>query len=113
MYTHSSTIKLNIMKWIPLFLVSATLLASCNTGKNQGEETEASDIPMEQLGKHPVGQTIIPGAVSSGAVLEVSKDNDDRGKEIEGEKVEPEISFTHTGSHPVTIPTATAECDRN
>src|SRR3546814_20299030 len=110
MYTHSSTIKLNIMKWIPLFLVSATLLASCNTGKNQGEETEAADIPMEQVGKQPVGQTIIPGADSSGAVLEVANDTYDFGTVKEGEKVEHEFTFTNTGSQPLNVSTVQASC---
>lgn len=97
------------MKWTSLFLVSMTLLASCNSGKNQ-EEAEAADIPMEQLGKQPVGQTIIPGADSSGAVLEVADDAYDFGVIKEGEKVEHEFKFTNTGSSPLIVSNVQASC---
>jgi len=98
------------MKWMTLFLVSVALFVSCNNGKNQGEETEAADIPMEQVGKQPVGQTIIPGADSSGAVLEVSADSYDFGTVKEGEKVEHEFTFTNTGSEPLIISNVQASC---
>lgn len=98
------------MKWIPLCLVSMALLASCNNGKNQGEETEAADIPMEQVGKQPVGQTIIPGSDSSGAVLEVAEDAYDFGMVKEGEKVTHEFNFTNTGNSPLIISNVQASC---
>ncbi len=98
------------MKWIPLFLVSVVLSASCNNGKNQGEEAEAADIPMEQVGKQPVGQTIIPGADSSDAVMEVTADSYDFGTVKEGEKVEHEFTFTNTGSSPLIISNVQASC---
>lgn len=98
------------MKWIPLFLAGAALFASCNSGNNQGEETEAADIPMEQVGKQPVGQTIIPGADSSGAVLEVADDTYDFGTVKEGEKVEHEFTFTNTGSSPLILSNVQASC---
>ncbi|MGV3762521.1 MAG: DUF1573 domain-containing protein [Parapedobacter sp.] len=90
--------------------MSVTLLTSCNTGKDQGEETEAADIPMEQVGKQPVGQTIIPGADSTGAVLEVVDDAYDFGTVKEGEKVKHEFKFTNTGSSPLIISNVQASC---
>ncbi len=98
------------MKWIPLFLAGVTFLASCNNSKNGGEDTEAADIPMEQVGKQPVGQTIIPGADSSGAVLDVADDAYDFGVVKEGDKVEHEFIFTNTGSAPLIISNVQASC---
>jgi len=98
------------MKWLSLFLVSAMLLASCNNSKNQEQEAEAADIPMDEVGKQPVGQTIIPGADSSDAVLEVSEDAYDFGVVKEGEKVEHEFTFTNTGSSPLIISNVQASC---
>ena len=72
------------MKWIPLVLASVLILASCNAGDNQSEETEEADITMEQVGKKPVGQTIIPGADTSAAVLELADDSYDFGVVKEG-----------------------------
>lgn len=96
------------MKWIPLFLVSATLLASCNTGKNQ--DSESADIPMEQVGEQPVGQAVASGNDSSGAVLEVTDDAYEFGVITEGEKVEHEFTFTNTGSTPLIISNVQASC---
>ncbi|HWL00126.1 MAG TPA: DUF1573 domain-containing protein [Parapedobacter sp.] len=98
------------MKWLCLFLVSATLLASCNNSTNQEQEAEAADIPMDEVGKQPVGQTIIPGADSSDAVLEVGEDSYDFGVVKEGEKVEHEFTFTNTGSSPLIISNVQASC---
>lgn len=98
------------MKWIPLFFAGAAILASCNSNKNQEEEADAADIPMEQVGKQPVGQAIIPGADSSGAVLEVADDAYDFGVIEEGEKVEHEFTFTNTGSSPLIISNVQASC---
>ncbi|MEC3878799.1 DUF1573 domain-containing protein [Parapedobacter sp. 10938] len=98
------------MKWIPLFLMSMTLLVSCNSGNNQEGDTEAADIPMDQVGKQPVGQTIIPGADSSGAVMEVAEDAYDFGTVNEGEKVNHEFKFTNTGSAPLIISNVQASC---
>src|SRR5690606_20751934 len=98
------------MRWMTLFLVSVALFVSCNNGKNQGEETEAADIPMEQVGKQPVGQTIIPGSDSSGAVLEVAEDAYDFGTVKEGEKVTHEFNFTNTGNSPLIISNVQASC---
>jgi len=98
------------MKWLSLFLVSAMLLASCNNSKNQEQEAEAADIPMDEVGKQPVGQTIIPGADSSDAVLEVGEDSYDFGVVKEGEKVEHEFTFTNTGSSPLIISNVQASC---
>jgi hypothetical protein len=96
------------MKWIPLFFVGLMLIASCNTGKNQ--EQEAADIPLDQVGKQPVGQTVIPGTDSSGAVLEVENDSYDFGEIKEGEKVEHEFKFTNTGTSPLIISNVQASC---
>lgn len=98
------------MKWLSLFLVTAMLLASCNNSKNQEQEAEAADIPMDEVGKQPVGQTIIPGADSSDAVLEVGEDSYDFGVVKEGEKVEHEFTFTNTGSSPLIISNVQASC---
>lgn len=97
------------MKGIPLFFVGLILFASCNTGNNQENEA-AADIPMEQVGKQPVGQTIIPGADSSGAVLEVVDDAYDFGVVKEGEKVTHDFKFTNTGSSPLIVSNVQASC---
>lgn len=97
------------MKATHLFFVSLMLFASCNTGSKQ-ENEEAAEIPMEQIGKQPVGQTIIPGADSDGAVLEVTADSYDFGVVKEGEKVEHEFKFTNTGNSPLIVSNVQASC---
>ncbi|SEL06092.1 DUF1573 domain-containing protein [Parapedobacter koreensis] len=96
------------MKWISLFFLGLMLITSCNSGKNQ--EQEAEEIPLEQQGKQPVGQTIIPGSDSINAVLAVENDAYDFGKVKEGEKVEHEFKFTNTGTSPLIISNVQASC---
>ena len=96
------------MKWIPLFLTSVTLLASCNTGNNQGGETQASDVTGAQVGQ-AVGQDAT-AADTSGAVLEAVEDSYDFGTVKEGEKVEHEFAFTNTGSSPLILSNVQASC---
>jgi len=96
------------MKWMSLFVVGAMLILSCNAGRNQ--EQEAAEIPLDQVGKQPVGQAIIPGADSATAVLEVQNDSYDFGEVKEGEKVEHEFKFTNTGSSPLIISNVQASC---
>ena len=96
------------MKGIVIIFAGLMLTASCNTGKNQ--EQEAAEIPLDQIGKQPVGQTIIPGAESATAVLEVENDSYDFGQIKEGEKVEYEFKFTNTGDSPLIISNVQASC---
>ncbi|GGG91585.1 hypothetical protein GCM10007415_27750 [Parapedobacter pyrenivorans] len=96
------------MKWISLFFAGLLLVTACNTGKNQ--EQEAADLPLDQIGKQPVGQAVIPGADSAAAVLEVENDSYDFGEVKEGEKVEHEFMFTNTGSSPLIISNVQASC---
>ncbi|SKB89139.1 Protein of unknown function [Parapedobacter luteus] len=96
------------MKWTPLFVLGLMLITSCNTGNNQ--EQDAEEIPLEQQGEQPVGQTIIPGGDSVSAVLEVENDAYDFGKIKEGEKVEHEFKFTNTGTSPLIISNVQASC---
>ncbi|MBK1441507.1 DUF1573 domain-containing protein [Parapedobacter sp. ISTM3] len=84
------------------------VITSCNTGNNQ--EQDAEEIPLEQQGEQPVGQTIIPGGDSVSAVLEVENDAYDFGKIKEGEKVEHEFKFTNTGTSPLIISNVQASC---
>lgn len=97
------------MKGTTLFFVSLVLFASCNAGNNKANEA-AADIPMEQVGKQPVGQSIIPGADSSGAVLELAEDAYDFGVVKEGEQVAHEFTFTNTGTSPLIISNVQASC---
>lgn len=96
------------MKWIFLFVAGLMVTVSCNNGNNQ--EQKAAEIPLEQQGKQPVGQTIIPGADSAAAVLEIENDSYDFGEVKEGEKVEHEFTFTNTGSEPLIISKVQASC---
>lgn len=96
------------MKWIFLIFTGLMVMVSCNNGTNQ--EQKAAEIPLEQQGKQPVGQTIIPGADSTGAVLEVKNDSYDFGEVKEGEKVEHEFTFTNTGNEPLIISKVHASC---
>jgi len=96
------------MKWIFLFFVGLMVTVSCNNGKNQ--EQKAAEIPLEQQGKQPVGQTIIPGVDSTGAVLELENDSYDFGEVTEGKKVEHEFAFTNTGNEPLIISKVQASC---
>ncbi len=89
-------------------LVGLVLTASCNSGKNQ--EQEAADIPLEQLGKQPVGQTVIPGVDSTGAMLALENDAFDFGEIKEGEKITHEFKFTNTGGSPLIISNVQASC---
>lgn len=95
------------MKLMVLF-VGFVLATSCNSSKNQ--EQDAADIPLDQLGKQPVGQTIIPGADSLSAVLALENDAFDFGEIKEGEKIEHEFKFTNTGSSPLIISNVQASC---
>ncbi len=100
------------MKWIALFF-AGMVMTSCNNGKNQNQDQDAAEIPLEQMGKQPVGQTIIPGVESpdsSGAVMELAADSYDFGAVKEGEKVEHEFRFTNTGSAPLIISNVQASC---
>ena len=96
------------MKWISLIFAGVMLFVSCNMGKNQ--EEEAAEIPMDEVGKQPVGQMIVPDVDSSDAVLEVADDSYDFGTVKEGEKVEHEFRFTNTGSSPLIISNVQASC---
>ncbi len=96
------------MKWISLFFAGLMLIISCNTGKNQ--EQESAEIPLDQIGKQPVGQSVIPGTDSSSAMLEVENDSYDFGEIKEGEKVEHEFRFINTGSSPLIISNVQASC---
>lgn len=96
------------MKRITLFCVGLAVLVACNTGNNRGQEAE--EIPLEEQGKQPVGQTIIPEADSSSAVMTVENDAYDFGTVKEGEKVEHEFKFTNTGSAPLIISNVQASC---
>lgn len=96
------------MKWIFLAFAGLMVTVSCNNQSNQ--EQKAAEIPLEQQGKQPVGQTIIPGADSSGAVMEVQSDSYDFGEIKEGEKVEHEFTFTNTGNEPLIISKVQASC---
>src|SRR5690606_2047567 len=95
-------------KWISLIFAGVMLFASCNMGKNQ--EEEAAEIPMDEVGKQPVGQMIVPDVDSSDAVLEVADDSYDFGTVKEGEKIEHEFRFTNTGSSPLIISNVQASC---
>lgn len=99
---------MNVMKWIPLFFVALLLITACNTGNKQ--EQEAADIPLDQIGKQPVGQAVVSGADSNSAVLEVKNDSYDFGEVKEGEMVEHEFKFTNTGSSPLIIANVQASC---
>jgi len=96
------------MKWIFLIFAGLVVTVSCNNGNKQ--EQKAAEIPLEQQGKQPVGQTIIPGVDSIGATLEVENDSYDFGEVKEGEKVEHEFTFTNTGSEPLIISKVQASC---
>ena len=93
-----------------MFFIGMLVFASCNAGKNQEEEAAAADIPLKQMGKQPVGQTIIPGGDPGAAVLEITEDAFDFGVIEEGEKVEHEFKFTNTGSSPLIISNVRASC---
>jgi len=97
------------MKWIFLVFAGLAVTGACNNGSNQ--EQQAAEIPLEQQGKQPVGQTIIPGADSvSSAVLKIEDDSYDFGAVKEGEKVEHEFTFTNAGSEPLIISKVQASC---
>ncbi|MGK6351225.1 DUF1573 domain-containing protein [Parapedobacter sp. DT-150] len=96
------------MKWIALCFIGLMFITSCNSAKNQEQEAEA--IPLDQQGKQPVGQTIIPGQDSAGAVLEIANDAHDFGVIKEGTKIEHEFTFTNTGSSPLIISNVQASC---
>lgn len=97
------------MKWIFLIFAGWAMVAvSCNNTSNQ--EQKAAEIPLEQQGKQPVGQTLIPGVDSASAVLEVASDSYDFGEIKEGEKVEHEFTFTNTGNEPLIISKVQASC---
>ncbi|MFC3196955.1 DUF1573 domain-containing protein [Parapedobacter deserti] len=96
------------MKGISLFFAGLMVITSCNSGRNQ--EHDAEEIPLDQMGEQPIGQTIIPGVETGGAVMEVSDDSHDFGKIKEGEKIEHEFTFTNTGTSPLIISNVHASC---
>jgi len=103
------SIRMKTMKWIPAVFAGAVLIAGCNSS-GTNEEPKAEEIPLEQMGEQPVGQTIIPGSDSTAASLELASDSYDFGVIKEGEKVEHEFRFTNTGKSPLIISNVQASC---
>ncbi len=102
------TMKMKTIKLTPLLCVGLAFVLSCNSGNSK--EQEAEEIPLDQLSEQLIGQTVIPSADSSAAVLELASDSYDFGEIKEGEKIEHEFRFTNTGSTPLIISNVQASC---
>ncbi|SFC48180.1 Protein of unknown function [Parapedobacter composti] len=100
------------MKCIPLVVAGLVLAIACNSGRNQQshDNPPSEDIPLDQMGEQPVGQTIIPGSDATSAVLELESDSYDFGEIKEGEKVTHEFRFTNKGTAPLIISNVQASC---
>ncbi len=100
--------KLKTMKRIPFFCAGLALMVACTSGNNTEQQTE--EIPLEEMGEQPIGQTVIPEADSTAAILELEADSYDFGEIKEGEKVEHEFRFTNTGNSPLILTNVQASC---